>query len=69
VLNRLAQAETVPEGDLREAFGREGGVEPGDFERVMAYLEEDYYVERRDAGYGFRSKLLRDFWRRHGGAE
>jgi hypothetical protein len=66
VLEALSHAERVPADMLRERFLATGGLKAADFETVMAYLEEDYYIERTDGDYGFRSKLLRDFWRRHG---
>ena len=64
----LAYPKSVPKDHLFEIFHRSvsKGVDQDDFVRLLADLENDFYIkEISGTGYQFKSKILCDWWRRH----
>ena len=65
----LAKADVQPRAQLRRAYRQVLGEAANDdgFARLVGDLENDFYIHWRpdSEGYGFASKILRDWWRRY----
>jgi uncharacterized protein len=65
----VARRGSVPSADLRRLFAQigEGRLDNEDFNEILAYVENEYYV-RLDPGQGayqFSTNILRDWWMRY----
>lgn len=37
-----------------------------DFEKILAYLEDEFYINKDNGNYSFSCKVLKNWWQRHG---
>jgi len=65
IFEELSKAKRT-EAELKPIFKRRcPRASDDDFERLMEYLEDEFYIEKVKGRYGFRCNIIRDWWLRH----
>ncbi|MEW6618966.1 MAG: hypothetical protein AB1422_06405 [bacterium] len=63
MLSEMAKEE-IEKGMAKKIFKEKTGLEQEEFENMIQWLIDDLLIEEKNGKYSFKSKLLRDFWRR-----